>query len=70
MGSREVYFGSVLVVGGAGSIGRYVVEAFLDEPSCSAVHVLSRTTPKDITLNVKYHEGDIRNFGELKKNKR
>jgi sterol-4alpha-carboxylate 3-dehydrogenase (decarboxylating) len=67
MDSEEKLLGSVLVVGGTGFIGRHIVDAFLNEPSCTAVHVLSRTIPKDVTPNVEYLEADIRNFNELKR---
>lgn len=51
--------GIVLVTGGCGYIGSRIVQGLLAEPSCSAVHVISRNPNKHLYSEVQYHTGDI-----------
>ncbi|KAH8665029.1 3-beta hydroxysteroid dehydrogenase/isomerase family-domain-containing protein, partial [Tricladium varicosporioides] len=50
-----------LIIGGYGYLGSYIVKQFLSQQTCTSVHVMSRTSPKVIEANVKYHAGDIAN---------
>jgi len=48
-----------LVTGGCGCVGFHVVQALLDEPSISAVHVFSRNPSQNQLPGVNYHTGNI-----------
>jgi sterol-4alpha-carboxylate 3-dehydrogenase (decarboxylating) len=58
--------GSALVIGGTDFIGTHVVEAFPDQPGCTAVHVLSRKPPRNSLPKVEYNEGYINDLEKLK----
>ncbi|KAF4633491.1 hypothetical protein G7Y89_g4635 [Cudoniella acicularis] len=59
--------GIVLVVGGSGFIGTHVVQAFLDEPSCTAVHVVSKKPPRAPLQSpkIEYHQGNVTDLGAM-----
>ena len=58
--------GTVLVTGGCGCIGFNVVRCLLEAPSCTAVHVVSRSPKNNRLPNVVYHAGDITSIESIR----
>ena len=58
--------GSVLVIGGCGFVGFYVVRHFLLEPSCTSVSVISRNPQNNRLPQVSYLVGDIADLDNIR----
>jgi sterol-4alpha-carboxylate 3-dehydrogenase (decarboxylating) len=57
--------GTVLVTGGCGRLASKIVKALLSEPTCIAVHVVSRNPTTNLHGKVKYYPGDLANFDQM-----
>lgn len=51
--------GTVLITGGCGFLGFHLVAHFLEDPECSAVHVLDRNITHNLHDKAHYAQGDI-----------
>ncbi|KAH8692056.1 hypothetical protein BGW36DRAFT_386881 [Talaromyces proteolyticus] len=56
--------GVVLVVGGCGYLGSNLVKTLQAQPTCTAIHVVSRTPNQNLFPGVTYHAGDITDAGQ------
>jgi sterol-4alpha-carboxylate 3-dehydrogenase (decarboxylating) len=66
MNNTEPSIGTVLVTGGCGFLGSHIVEAFLDEPSCFKVVVVTRNPQRHPHYpNVEYYACDITDRGGM-----
>ena len=54
-----------VVIGGCGYLGSNLVNALRAEPTCSAVHVISRNPTQNLYPDVSYHAGDITNSEQI-----
>lgn len=60
METPQPSIGTVLVTGGCGFLGSHIVEAFLEEPSCFRVVVVTRNPDRHHHYpNVEYHPADV-----------
>ncbi|KAH6667981.1 C-3 sterol dehydrogenase/C-4 decarboxylase [Halenospora varia] len=59
--ASECDLGAVLIIGGNGYLGSYIVKQLLSQQTCTSVHIMSRSSPKNPEANAKYHTGDIAN---------
>lgn len=64
--SMGPHLDTVLVVGGCGFLGHHVVKFLLDEPSCTAIAVMSRRPTTRHFPGVTYHIGDITNIEQVR----
>lgn len=66
MDDTRVSLGTVLVTGGCGFLGSHIVEAFLQEPSCFKVVVVTRNPNQHHHYpNVQYYAADITDCGAM-----
>lgn len=59
--------GTALVTGGCGCVGYHVVKALLAEPTCTAVHVISRNPTRSRLSGAQYHAGDLTVDADLRR---
>lgn len=56
---------TVLVVGGCGFLGYHIVDAFLQDPAWSSIHVMSRNPSRNQIEGAQYHSGSLTSFEQV-----